>query len=109
MLSARDFYVLDNFFPSILSLYKDIDISDELMGQYRAEKFSFNISITKEDGIMYFKTDFGRTWIIYPKDSSNFSSLDDSIRIKFNMDDSGQCTSIDFDGFGSSQNGKKLE
>ena len=106
---VADVNLIDNFFPSILSLYKDIDISAELMGQYRAEKFSFNISITMEDGIMYFKTDFGRTWIIYPKDSNNFSSLDDSIKIKFNMDDLGQCTSIDFDWFGSSLNAKRLE
>jgi aminopeptidase N len=106
---VADVNLIDNFFPSILSLYMDIEISSELMGQYRAEKFSFNISITKEDGIMYFKTDYGRTWIIYPKDSSNFSSLDDSIKIKFNMDDSGQCTSIDFDWSGDSLNGKRLE
>ncbi len=106
---VADANLIDNFSPSILSLYKDIDISAELMGQYRVEEFSFNISITMEDGIMYLKFDFGVTSIIYPKDSSNFSSLDDSIKIKFNMDDSGQCTSIDFDWFGSSLNCKKLE
>jgi len=107
---VADVNVLDNFFPSILSRYKDIDISDELMGQYRVEKLSINIIITKEDGLMYFKIpDFGASLIIYPKDSVNFSSFDDSMNIKFNMNDSGQCTSMDFDGFGPSLNGKKLE
>ena len=105
-----DVNVLDNFFPSILTRYKDIDISDELMGQYRVEELSINIIIKKEDGLMYFKIpDFGASLIIYPEDSVNFSSLDDSMNIKFNMNDSGQCTSIDFDSFGSSFNGKKLE
>jgi len=107
---VADVNVLDNFFPSIRALYKDIDISAELMGQYRIETFSINIIITKEDGLMYFKIpDFGISLIVYPKDSNNFSSLDDSMNIKFNMNDSGQCTSIDFDGFGSSLNCKKLE
>ena len=59
---------------------------------------------------MYFKIpDYGASLIIYPKDSLNFTSLDDSMNIKFNMNDSGQCTSIDFDGFGPSLNCKKLE
>ena len=107
---VADVNLIDNFFPSVLSLYEDIDISAELLGQYRVEKYSFNISITREDGLMYFKIDdFGMSQIIYPKDSSNFSSLDGSMNIKFNMDDSGLCTSLDFDGFGSRLNGKKLE
>jgi hypothetical protein len=107
---VADVNVLDNFFPSILSRYKDIDISDELMGQYRVEELSVNVIIKKEDRLMYFKIpDFGASLIIYPEDSVNFSSLDDSLHIKFNMNDSGQCTSMDFDSFGSSFNGKKLE
>ena len=107
---VADVNLLDNFFPSIRSLYKDIDISPELIGQYRIEIFSINIIITKEDGLMYFKIpDYGASLIIYPKDSRNFTSLDDSMNIKFNMNDSGQCTSLDFDGFGSSLNCKKVE
>ena len=107
---VADVNLIDNFFPSILSLYKEIDISAELMGQYKIEEYSINISITKEDGLMYFKVDdFGMSQIIYPKDRVNFCSLDGSINIKFNMDDSGLCTSLDFEGFGSRLNGKKLE
>lgn len=107
---VADVNVLDNFFPSIRALYQDIDISPELMGQYRIEMLSINILITKEDGLMYFKIpDYGASLILYPKDSHNFTTLDDSMNIKFNMNDSGQCTSLDFDAFGPSLNCKKLE
>ena len=106
---VADVNLVDNFFPSIRSLYRDIDILAELTGLYRVEKYSTNVSITEEDGILYFKTDFGITRAIYPKDSSNFSSLDGSMNIKFNMDNSGFCRSIDFNLFGSVLNAKKIE
>lgn len=101
---------IDNFFPSIWSLYEDIEISAELMGQYGFERFTDNIFITENDGLMNINiAELGISKIIYPKDRVHFCSLDGSMNIKFNMDDSGLCTSMDFDWRGSILNGKKLE
>lgn len=106
---VADVNLIDNVFPSVRSFYRDIDISADLMGQYRVEKFPFDISITKEEGIMYFKTGWGMSPIIYPKDSRNFSSLDGSMNIKFNMDKSGHCTSVDVDNNGFLYTAKRLK
>jgi hypothetical protein len=106
---VADVNLIDNFYPSIKSLYKDLDISAELMGQYRVEIFSVTFSIDQEDGLMFLKIpDYGFSQIIYPIDIGKFRSLDGSINIKFNMDDSGKCTSMDIDANGFLSHGKKL-
>lgn len=106
---VADVNLIDNVFPSIKSEYKDFNISDDLLGQYRVEKYSFKFRITKDNGILYFKTSWGWSLILVPKDHSNFISLDGSMNVAFNMDDSGLCTSVDVDKNGFLFTAKKME
>lgn len=106
---VADVNLMDNVSPSIKSMYEDFNITDDLLGQYRFEKGSYKFTITKEGGILYEKNDWGRSVILYPTDKLTFLSLDGSLKLKFNMDDSGLCTGIDYDRFGSIFNAKRLE
>jgi len=106
---VADVNLIDNFFPPIWRLYENIEISAEILGQYRIEELSDIISITMEEGLMYFKRAYdGISKVIYPKDSVNFCSIDGSMNLKFNMDDSGFCTGVDIN-WNRIIHGKKLE
>jgi Peptidase family M1 domain len=88
----------DNFFPSINSLYKDIDHADEFLGHYIIEGHSIKMDITNEDGLFYVSIPYmNLSMIIYPTDKNQFRSLDGSMNIKFNIDGSGSCKSLDAD------------
>ncbi len=100
----------DNFFPSIKSLYENIDISAEILGTYKVDRFSLNIDFTKEDGIIYFNIyEYGMSEMLYPEDNINITSLDGTKKIKFNINDSGICISVDINWQGTLFNGKKVE
>jgi hypothetical protein len=105
-----DANLIDNFFPSIRTLYKNIKISAEITGQYKSEDPPANISIIMEDGIMYYRRgDFGTSQMLYPKDSVHFCSVDDTMDLKFNLDDSGSCTGVEINWRNRIMHGEKIE
>ncbi|KPK87277.1 MAG: hypothetical protein AMS27_02970 [Bacteroides sp. SM23_62_1] len=108
-MMVPDANLVDNFFPSIRTLYKNIKISAEITGQYKSEDSPANISIIMEDGIMYYRWgDFGISQMLYPKDSVNFYSVDGTMDLKFNLDDSGSCTGVEINWRNRMMHGEKI-
>jgi hypothetical protein len=109
-MMVPDANLVDNFFPSIRTLYKNIKISAEITGEYKIEDPPGNISIIMEDGIMFYRRgDFGISQMLYPKDNVHFCSVDDTMDLKFNLDDSGSCTSVEINWRNRMMHGEKIE
>lgn len=90
-----DANILDNVFPSIGSLYENIELSEDILGKYITDDYPVKINITKIEGLLYFKIpEYEISVIIYPQDSDNFRSLDNTWNVLFKTDDSGQYKSM---------------
>ncbi len=91
-----DVNIIDNFYPSVRSLYEKIDYSADLIGLYQPAQFPVKIRIIEDDGLVYFKIpEFRIDQVIYPKDKKNFVSLDGSTNLRFTMDESGNCSGVE--------------
>ncbi len=93
---VADVNIINNFYPSVRSLYKNVDLSADIMGRYQPEQFPVKINIIEDDGLIYIKIpEFRIDRVIYPKDKENFVSLDGSVNLKFDVDESGKCSGVE--------------
>lgn len=107
-VTVADINLLDNIYPSIQSMYEQAQVSEAIHGKYRHGKYGFIFNLVMEDDILYLKTNWGVTRILYPKDDLNFESLDRSIKLGFSLSDSGEVEGLEIDMFGSSSKARKL-
>ncbi len=106
---VSDFNNLDNFYPSIQDRYKKLNISDNILGEYLLPQFKVNLKITKKNGVIYFViSDWQVNDVVYPKSTSVLKTLDDSISLVFQFDESGNCSGIKIDWDGWKVDAEKL-
>ncbi|MEN8120571.1 MAG: M1 family metallopeptidase [Bacteroidota bacterium] len=104
--TVPDMNDLDNFYPTIQDLYKKINVSEKILGDYKFFKPKVDFEIKKKEGLIYFTA-----WInipLYPKSESTLKSLDDSKTFTFQFNDSGECTGIKIKWEGSKYEAEKL-
>lgn len=96
--SIADIDYRNNVFPSLKSIYKNVKIQPEILGNYLAERYYFDISINRKEELIYIDIPaLGISRIIYPKDKNHFQSIDGSISLKFNEDESNNIKSFVLD------------
>ena len=107
--TVTDLTPVDNFYPSIKSLYKEIDSTAEFPGKYLIEGYSIELFIEPKDGLYYVNIPYmSISSIIYPVDKLQFISIDGSMKITFNLDEKGVCKSLDAEWNGN-YHGVKIE
>ena len=100
----------DNFFPSILSFYENIDV-DSILGRYILirDQGTILINITIQDGIMHYEIpDFQVDRIIYPESKLKFKSFV-GMELEFILDKSGSYAEAKVNNRGYNFNIKKLK
>ena len=89
---------IDNYFPTIESLYNSFDLSSKLLGNYAIESYGATVSVRKEKGIYVLRfNEWYYTFYIYPEDETHFKSLDDQVTIIFKPDNESIINSVEID------------
>ncbi|RLD78254.1 MAG: hypothetical protein DRJ10_10640 [Bacteroidetes bacterium] len=100
---------LDNFFPTIQDRYKELNVSEKILGLYNLKQFQVNLNIVRKDGLIYFTIqEAGINMALYPKSKTILKSLDDSNIFIFQFNESGDCIGIKIEWGYNRFNAEKL-
>ena len=102
-----DAFELDNFYPPLKERYAGLSLPECLTGIYALKEFPVDLSISKQNGMLYLKVDANNmASYLIPQDEKNFQSLDGALKASFEYDDTG-CKGITIDYFGYHITGQK--
>jgi hypothetical protein len=100
---------IDNYYPSIKELTSEVQLSENIYGNYKSERLRGVINILKVDGLIYIVIkEYGVKLLLYPFDKSTLSTLDENWKIIFLLDESGAVTGLEINGDNSKFEAKKL-
>ncbi len=96
-----DFNEFDNFFPSLPERFKDVELNEEVLGEYPLRQFPATVVLSKEEGVLKMViTNSPMSGFMMP-DGEGFTSLDGQMKVKILRED-GVVTGLELrlDAFG---------
>ena len=107
--TIADINLHDNIYPSVKSMYKDMNVSSDIAGEYMAKKWGFKFENVSEDEIMYLNTLWGWHKILYPKNPLSLVTLDETIILEYILDATDSTPSPNLNWFGNELDVEKIK
>ncbi|MDX1407739.1 MAG: hypothetical protein R3330_06385, partial [Saprospiraceae bacterium] len=85
---------MNNYFPSIQSLYASFAIPESIKGTYSIKEFPVQAIVTERDDMLYLRiTGSAISGFLIPRSEGSYETIDGSIKIQFHKED-GQYTRL---------------
>lgn len=109
--SSPDANIIDNYYPSLQERYKDARLSAEFLGEYTANEFPLEVSISEKDGLTYVSLLGGQIGsYMIPLANGSLGSLDKSMLLDLDKDENGEVLmKFEIKSFGLKVTGSKTK
>ncbi|MBK8489686.1 MAG: M1 family metallopeptidase [Saprospirales bacterium] len=99
---------LDNYYPSLQEQYKQLTISEDILGAYAVNEFPVEVTIEQKEGILYMRISrINQTGYLIPESATQFRSLDGEAKLQFIQED-GTTVGLQMQSGGFRVTAKKL-